>query len=100
MASIESRMTGLESRMTTGFDLVDSRFALLESSMTAGFVSLHSRVSALESTVALDANLVAFRRETLSNFDGVYKNFDRLETEYQALTAAVKRIEEQHDSEN
>lgn len=33
------------------------------------------------------------RDETLSHFDAMYKRFDRLETEYQALSAAVKRLE-------
>ena len=42
----------------------------------------------------------ALRDETLSHFDAIYKRSDRLESEYQALSAAVKRIEEQHESEN
>jgi len=33
------------------------------------------------------------RDETLLHFDAVYKRFDRLEIEYHALSAAVKRIE-------
>ena len=33
------------------------------------------------------------RDEMLSHFDAVYKRLDRLESEYQALSAAVARIE-------
>jgi len=36
----------------------------------------------------------ALRDETLSHFDAIYKRFDRLESEYQTLKAAVRRIEE------
>lgn len=43
---------------------------------------------------AVDSKLTSFRNETMSHFDAVYKRFDRLESEYGALSAAVKRIEE------
>ena len=36
------------------------------------------------------------RDETMWHFDAVYKRFDRLEIEYHALAAAVKRIEQAH----
>ena len=86
---LDSRMASIESRMSS-----------LESTMTAGFASMNSRISALESTVALDSNLVALRGEMLSNFDGVYDRFGRLESEYHALTAAMRRIEDQQAREN
>lgn len=35
----------------------------------------------------------ALRREMLAHFDEMYRRFDRLETEYQALAAAVARLE-------
>jgi uncharacterized protein YceH (UPF0502 family) len=35
----------------------------------------------------------ALRSEMLSHFGAVYKRFDRLESEYQALAAAVARLE-------
>ncbi|MDQ6800666.1 MAG: hypothetical protein M3041_07490 [Acidobacteriota bacterium] len=55
----------------------------------------------VESSIAsLDTNVVELRDDTLSHFDGVYRRFDQLESEYQALSAAVKRIEEQHQREN
>ena len=47
----------------------------------------------------VDVKVDALRDEMLSNFDAVYKRFDRLEDEYQALTAAVRRIEEQPGDE-
>jgi predicted nuclease with TOPRIM domain len=37
------------------------------------------------------------RSEVLSHFDTLYKRLDRLESEYQALRAAVIRIEEKLD---
>lgn len=41
----------------------------------------------------VDSRVAPLREEMLSNFDAVYKRFDRLESEYAALSAAVKRIE-------
>ena len=99
--SIESRMTGFESRLTAGFESVDSRSGTLESRMSAGFESVDLRLTSVESrTASLEANVTALRDDMLSHFDGIYKQFGRLESGYQALTAAVKRIEEQHHSEN
>lgn len=42
----------------------------------------------------LDARITPLRQEMLANFDAVFKRLDRLESEYHALTAAVKRLEE------
>ena len=39
------------------------------------------------------AEVRTLRDETMSHFDTVYKRFDRLESEYAALTAAVRRME-------
>lgn len=47
-----------------------------------------------EAVGVIDLKLTSFRNETLSNFDAVYTRFDRLESEYGALSAAVKRIEQ------
>ena len=44
----------------------------------------------------VDSRVTTLRDETLSHFDAVYKRFDRLEIEYHALAAAVKRIEQAH----
>ncbi|MEK6374260.1 MAG: hypothetical protein AABO58_16355 [Acidobacteriota bacterium] len=41
-----------------------------------------------------DSRLAPFRDEVLTNFDAVWKRFDRLEDEYQALRTAVHRVEE------
>lgn len=35
----------------------------------------------------------ALQKEALSHFDEMYRRFDRLESEYQALAAAVTRLE-------
>jgi len=82
---MESRMTGLESRMITGFESLDSRLTSVESR-----------------TTSVEIILTAFRTDALSHFDGVYKRFDRhrLESEYHALSVAVKRIEDHHEREN
>ena len=47
-----------------------------------------------EIAVPLREEMAAFRRETNGHFDAIYKRLDRLESEYQALNAAVRRIEE------
>ncbi len=42
----------------------------------------------------VDAKITPLREEMLANFDAVFKTLDRLESEYHALTAAVKRLED------
>lgn len=42
----------------------------------------------------LDAKITPLRQEMLANFDAVFKRLDRLESEYHALAAAVKRLED------
>ncbi len=42
----------------------------------------------------LDAKISPLHEEMLANFDAVFQRLDRLESEYQALTAAVRRVEE------
>jgi predicted nucleic acid-binding Zn-ribbon protein len=54
----------------------------------------HREVAAPSIIEPLREEIAAFRRETLSHFDAVYKRLDRLENEYQALRAAVERLEE------
>ena len=49
-----------------------------------------------EAIAGVDSRVSRLRDETLSHFDAVYKRFDRLEIEYHALAAAVKRIEQAH----
>ena len=41
----------------------------------------------------LDKRVGALRHEMLTNFDAVYKRFDRLETEFDEMNAAMIRIE-------
>ena len=90
LARIESRLGSIESRM----DRLEFRMNRLESKVDAGFASLNSRVDMLESTVAMDVNLIGLRNVTLTNFDGVYKRLDRIDSEYHSLSASVRRIEE------
>ena len=57
-------------------------------------VRFHREVALPEIGVQLHEEMAAFRRETNGHFDAIYKRLDRLESEYQALNAAVRRIEE------
>jgi hypothetical protein len=57
-------------------------------------LKFHREVAAPEIVGPLREEIASGRGEMLSHFDGVYKRFDRLESEYYALSAAVKRLEE------
>ena len=59
----------------------------------------HREVAAPEIVAPLREEIEARHRETQSNFDAVWKRFDRLESEYQALKAAVARIEDHLQSD-
>ena len=58
----------------------------------------HREVAAPEIIGPLREEIAARHRETQANFDAVWKRFDRLESEYHALKAAVARIEQQLSS--
>jgi chromosome segregation ATPase len=47
---------------------------------------------------AFDERLTPFRNEVNGHFDAIYKRFDKLETEYYALCAAVARLEKRMES--
>ncbi len=53
-----------------------------------------------DAVAGVDSRVSTLRDETLSHFDAVYKRFDRLEVEYHALAAAVKRIEQAHHDDD
>jgi predicted nucleic acid-binding Zn-ribbon protein len=44
--------------------------------------------------VPLREEMAAFRRETNGHFDAIHKRLERLESEYQELAAAVRRVED------
>ena len=46
----------------------------------------------------IDAKITPLREEMLANFDAVFRRLDRLESEYQALSAAVERLEKRMTS--
>ena len=46
----------------------------------------------------VDARISPLREEMLANFDAVFRRLDRLESEYQALSAAVERLEKRMTS--
>ena len=54
----------------------------------------HREVALPEIREELRDEIGAFRRETNAHFEAIYKRLDRLESEYQALSAAVRRVEE------
>ncbi len=60
-------------------------------------LKFHREVAAPEIIAAVREEFTAFKRETQANFDALWKRFERLESEYHALRAAVKRIEEHLD---
>lgn len=59
----------------------------IASQIETGIDGLRTQVSSLQDEVT------GTRREALTHFDSVYVRFDRLEDEYQALVAAVARLE-------
>jgi DNA repair exonuclease SbcCD ATPase subunit len=46
-----------------------------------------------EKTAATDVKIDSLRNVMLSHFDAFYQRFERLESEYHALSAAVARLE-------
>ena len=48
---------------------------------------------------AVDQKLEGFRDETHTNFDDVYRRFDRLETEYYSISAGLSRVEKKISEE-
>jgi len=53
-------------------------------------LKFHRQVAAPEIIAAVREDIAAVTRRMDANFDAVWKRFDRLESEYQALSAAVK----------
>ena len=49
----------------------------------------------LDRVSGVEGSLGTLRDEMLTHFDAIYQRFDRLETESQALVAAVRRLETQ-----
>ncbi len=59
----------------------------------------HREVSAPEIIGPLRDEIAARHRETQQNFDALWKQSERLDSEVQSLNAAVRRIEKRLDSE-
>ena len=59
----------------------------------AALVRFHREVVIPDIESRIVTRIASLRDETLSHFDAVYKRFDRLESEYHALSAAVQRLE-------
>ena len=53
----------------------------------------HREVAYPEIVGTLREEMAVAQRQTQANFDAVWTRFDRLESDYQALKAAVARIE-------
>ena len=58
-------------------------------------MKFHTEVAEPRIVGPLREEIAAFKRETHANFDAVWSRFDRLESEYHMLRAAVGRIEGQ-----
>ncbi len=58
----------------------------------------HRNVAVPEIVGTLREEITSFKRETHANFDAVWKHFEILDSEYHALSAAVRRIEEKLES--
>ena len=71
------------------FAAVDRRFDVVD----RRFVAIEERVAGVEGQVA------ELRREMLGHFDEIYRRLERLEQEYVAITAALRRIEARLDDE-
>ena len=60
-------------------------------------LKFHREVAAPEIVGPLREEFASVRGAVLSRFDAMRKHFDRLESQAQKLSAAVKRIEEKLD---
>jgi len=58
----------------------------------------HRNVAVPEIVGTLHEEIASLDRKTQANFDAVWKHFEILDSEYHALSAAVKRIEEKLES--
>ena len=56
-------------------------------------LKFHREVAAPEIIGPLREEIAALDRKTQTNFDAVWKRFDRLESEYHSLSAAMSRVE-------
>ncbi len=68
-------------------DDISKLLARLHSEMVSGFAGVRQEVSDLRD------EMNSRFRESFSHSDAIYARFDRLETEYQALSAAISRLE-------
>lgn len=77
---VDQRLEAIDGR----FDTVDERFKTVAYSLNA----IDQRFDGIEQQIKVERNWVS------GNFDAIFHRFDRLETEYQSLSAGVKRLEE------
>ena len=65
---------------------------MIDDELWSTLLRFHREVAAPEIVGPLREEIAARHRETQANFDAVWNRFDRLESEYAALKAAVARI--------
>lgn len=99
---IADALIKLEQKMDNRFDRVDVRLESLED----GFDNFKGEFSGLKSDfnvfndldekyISLDCKLNEFRTETLDRFDFLFNKIDLFNTEYYAITAGMRRIEDE-----
>ena len=54
----------------------------------------HREIAVPDIERIVDSRVTPFRDEVMTHLDGLWKRFDRLESEYYALKAAVDRVEQ------
>ena len=55
----------------------------------------HREIAVPENERLIDSRIVPFRDQVITNLDGVWKQLETLNQEYQAIKAALRRLEEQ-----
>jgi hypothetical protein len=96
--SIDARFERIDAR----FERMDARFEellrlVIEVNAETRRVLAHAIIDTREQLSArigaVDEKLDTFRDETHANFDRVFGNYDRLETEYYSISAGLSRVE-------
>lgn len=72
---------------------LEQKIDALRGEMASNLMRFHQEVVIPEIEYIVDSRITALRNDMLTNFDALWKRFDRLESEYYALKAGVERLE-------
>jgi archaellum component FlaC len=89
LKQIDKKIDGMGSR----FDNIDKKLGTLERRVETGFADVNDRFENVDGKLGM---LEEFRRETIGRFDHVFNKLDLFNTEYHAITAGMRRIEDEH----